>query len=194
MRGNRRVMEKIVGLVIAIAFVCLAAPGNAQEIVTDEMLASADITKGKTTFLRCRACHTLAEGDRDRVGPNLWGLFDSEVGFREEFKYSQALQDADFTWTPDKLNGWLAKPKDFLPNNKMAFVGLNREQDRINLIVYLMEQTKAADDVTSQTDETGDSGSESDEGQSENMPAESTEGDDGETSETGSDESESAEQ
>lgn len=187
-------MKKIVGLVIAIAFVCLAAPGNAQEIVTDEMLANADITKGKRTFLRCRACHTLAEGERDKVGPNLWGLFGNEAGFREEFNYSQALQDADFIWTPDKLSQWLAKPKDFLPNNKMAFVGLNREEDRINLIAYLMEETKAADDITSQTDEIDDSGSESDEGQSENMPAESTEGDDGETSENDSDEDESTEQ
>jgi len=89
------------------------------------------------------------------------------VGTREEFNYSQALQDADFIWTPDKLNEWLTKPKDFLPDNKMAFVGLNREQDRINLIAYLIQETQAA---------------------------ESTEGDDGDTSEDASDQSESAEQ
>ena len=160
-------MKKIVDLVIAIAFVCLVSPGNAQEIVTDEILASADIANGKRTYLRCRACHTLAEGERHKVGPNLWGLFGSEVGTQEEFNYSQALQDADFIWTPDKLNEWLTKPKDFLPDNKMAFVGLNREQDRINLIAYLIQETQAA---------------------------ESTEGDNSDTSEDASDQGESAEQ
>ncbi len=159
-------MKKIVDLAIAIAFVCLITPGNAQEVITDEVLASADVANGKRTFLRCRACHTLAEDERHKVGPNLWGLFGSEVGAREDFNYSQALLDADFIWTPDKLNDWLIKPKDFLPDNKMAFVGLNREQDRINLIAHLIQETQAA------------------------AP---TEGDSGDTSEDASDQSESTE-
>ncbi len=157
-------MKKLVGLVIVMAFTWLSGPAAAQEVLTDEILASADLEKGKRTFLRCRACHTLAEGERDKIGPNLWGIFGREAGTKEGFKYSQALQAADFVWTADKLNEWLAKPKDFLPGNNMAFVGLNREADRISLIAYLVRETASTEEAEDEAAENATDTTDTDEG------------------------------
>ncbi len=127
----------------ALFCVLFGSMAAAQETITPEMLAAADETKGKRVFLRCRSCHTLEEGGRNLTGPNLWGVFGRKVGGLEGYRYSNAVLAADFIWTPDKLNEWLLKPKDFLPGNKMSFVGLPKEQDRVNLIYYLQVQTGA---------------------------------------------------
>ena len=118
-----------------------ALPAMGQDVVTDEQLLAADLKKGQRAFLRCRACHTLGEDERNKVGPNLWEIFGNEIGVRDDFNYSKVLREADLVWTADLLNEWLIKPKDFLPGNKMAFVGLPREQQRVDLIAYLMRET-----------------------------------------------------
>ncbi len=128
-------------LIAGISAYILAVPAYAQEVITGEQIAAADLKKGKRVFLRCQACHTLGEGERDKQGPNLWGLFSRKAGEHEGYKYSPAMEQADFEWTPDKMNEWLHNPRTFLPGNKMAFAGLPKEQDRINLIAFLIKET-----------------------------------------------------
>ena len=185
-------MKKLVGLVMAIAFTWLSGPAAAQEVLTDEILANADLDKGQRTFLRCRACHTLAEGERDKIGPNLWGIFGREAGTKEGFKYSQALQTADFVWTADKLNEWLTKPKDFLPGNNMAFVGIPREADRISLIAYLVRETQTVIGDAEEGDETTDAAPDGADDQTTDTSSASTEETEDEAAENASDEGDTA--
>lgn len=100
-----------------------------------------DLENGRRVFARCRSCHTLPEGGMDMTGPNLWGLFGRQVGSREGFRYSEAVQAADFTWDAERLDGWLSGPRDFLPGNRMAFAGVPDETDRRDLIAYLKVET-----------------------------------------------------
>lgn len=139
-----------VQLVLAGAFTCLTAVpfAAAQEVITDEMVANADLSKGKRVFLRCRSCHNVAEGEPHKQGPNLHGLFGRKVGSVDDFTmYSDALKTADFVWTPDKLDAWLQSPREFLPGNRMSFVGLPKADDRINLIGYLVSEAGGAPDA-----------------------------------------------
>lgn len=106
--------------------------------------AQGDATKGQRLFNRCKACHNLTATARRRIGPNLDSLFGRQAGSRDGFKYSKALQEADFVWTEQNLNDWLAQPRTFLPGNKMAFAGLRKEQDRKDLMAYLREATVEA--------------------------------------------------
>lgn len=108
-----------------------------------EPWAGADIEAGRRAFRVCQTCHTLREGDRHMVGPNLYGLFSRNVGEAEDFRYSTALQEADFAWTPEQLNEWLANPRDFLPGNRMSFAGLRDEETRADVIAYLAVETHA---------------------------------------------------
>ena len=108
-----------------------------------ELLASADVDQGKRLYLQCRACHSLEEGGINKVGPNLYGFFGKPAGQVRGFVYSDALKESGIVWTPETLDQWLSRPSEFLPGNRMVFVGVRRPTDRASLIAYLQQQTVA---------------------------------------------------
>jgi cytochrome c len=109
----------------------------------EELLAAADVDQGKRLYLQCRACHSLEKGGINKVGPNLYGFFGQAAGQAEDFAYSDALQESEIVWTPETLDRWLARPSEFLPGNRMVFVGVRRPTDRASLIAYLQQKTGA---------------------------------------------------
>jgi cytochrome c len=102
---------------------------------------AADYAAGQRVFAQCRACHTIEEGGPNRVGPNLHAVFGREIGSVSGFTYSQAVQDANFTWDASHLDQWLQNPQTFLPGNRMAFAGVRTETQRRDVIAYLMIET-----------------------------------------------------
>ena len=106
-----------------------------------EPYASANLDNGRRLFRRCASCHTLGADDRHLVGPNLHGMFGRQVGEAEGFRFSRALEQADFVWTKAELDQWLANPRTYLPGNRMSFAGLRDESDRNDLIAFLAVET-----------------------------------------------------
>lgn len=121
-----------------------AAPADASQTVADRM-AGADATRGRTLFLQCRACHSLAEGEPHKVGPNLHGMFGRGPGLAPGFPYSDALAGADLVWTPETLDTWIERPSEMVPGNKMVFIGIRNPADRADLIAYLQAETGAVE-------------------------------------------------
>lgn len=118
-----------------------AGNGSSQFADLPAPYASADYATGKRVFKQCSTCHTLDEGGPAVLGPNLHGVFGREAGAKEGFGYSKALQEADFVWTPEKLDEWLTNPRKFLPGNRMSFSGVRRPDDRTAVIAYIMAET-----------------------------------------------------
>jgi cytochrome c len=104
---------------------------------------AADLENGKSQFAKCKACHSLITAEGNRIGPNLHGVFDRDTASAPKFRYSPALKDfAEPRWTPELIDHWLANPKTFLPGNGMFFDGIAREDDRRDIIAFLLIETR----------------------------------------------------
>jgi cytochrome c len=101
------------------------------------LLASANVENGKAKFRLCAACHTPAEGGKNLIGPNLWNIVNRPRAAADGFSYSPALKGKGGTWTYEDLNSFIANPKQYLPQTKMAFTGLPKPEDRADVIAYL---------------------------------------------------------
>ena len=101
-----------------------------------------DLAAGEKVFKKCKACHQVGEGAKKKVGPVLNNVIGAKAGAGEGFKYSAAMVEAGangMIWTEENLQGYLEKPRTFIPKNKMAFAGLKKPEDRVNVIVYLKQ-------------------------------------------------------
>jgi cytochrome c len=98
------------------------------------------VSKGKKVFKKCKSCHQIGDGAKNRSGPLLTGIVGKPVGSVSGFKYSKAFKKAKndgVVWTEEELSKFLAKPKAYLKGTKMAFAGLKKEKDSDAIIEYL---------------------------------------------------------
>ena len=105
------------------------------------LLAMGDLAHGEKVFKKCTACHQIAAGGKNMIGPNLWGVIGRTSGSISDYKYSKALSNYGKVWTFEELNGYLIKPAKWIKGTKMAFAGLRKEKDRASVIKYLNQNT-----------------------------------------------------
>ncbi|MBT4108905.1 MAG: cytochrome c family protein [Pelagibacterales bacterium] len=101
---------------------------------------AGDAAAGKKVFNKCKACHGIDEGGKNKLGPNLWNIVGSPIAAKEGYKYSKgmiAYAGEAGNWNDENLDIWLKKPKDLVRKTKMIFPGLKKEADRQNIIAYL---------------------------------------------------------
>lgn len=98
------------------------------------------VAAGEKLFAKCKACHMIGEGAKNRVGPVLNGIVGREAGTRDGYQYSPAMIESGITWDADNLEAFLSDPKGFLPGNKMSFPGVKKPEDIAGIIAYLRAQ------------------------------------------------------
>ena len=105
------------------------------------LLASASVADGEKVFKKCAACHSIAKGGGNKIGPALWGVLGRQAGSVSDYKYSKAMATYGKVWSFEEMNGFLIKPKDWIKGTKMSFAGLKSKNDRVAVILYMNEKT-----------------------------------------------------
>jgi cytochrome c len=134
-------MKLVSTLGLAALLGTLAAPALAQE---------GDPAAGQRVFNQCRACHIVDANRPSRpTGPNLYGVVGREIASREDYAqrpgYSDAflaLKEEGFTWTEENLRAYLADPQGFIDGGRMAFAGLNSEEQINDVIAYIEQESQ----------------------------------------------------
>lgn len=104
-------------------------------------LAKGDAAKGEAIFAKCKACHTVAQGGANGIGPNLWGIVGvAQAAGHGGFAYSDALKAKGGKWDFASLDEWLTSPAKYATGTKMSFAGIGDAQQRADVILYLNAQ------------------------------------------------------
>ncbi len=121
----------------ATAPVAEAAAPAAELPPIGPLLAAADPVKGQQVAKACAACHDFTKDGPNKVGPNLWGVVGRARGAVAGYAYSMAMKTVGGEWTAEHLNAYLAKPRQAIPGNKMAYPGMAKLEDRAAVIAFL---------------------------------------------------------
>ena len=98
------------------------------------------VAAGQVAFKKCKACHQVGDGARNKVGPHLNGIFGRAAGAVDGFRYSRAMNAANsdgLIWAEAELTAFLRKPRAFLKGTKMTFSGFKSDQDIRAIMAYL---------------------------------------------------------
>jgi nitrite reductase (NO-forming) len=98
---------------------------------------AGDPQAGRLVYRKCQACHSLEPG-KNMVGPSLAGIVGKKAASQPNFNYSPAMQASGVTWDATSLDRYLSDPQKTIPGNRMPFPGLKTQNERKDVIAYLV--------------------------------------------------------
>lgn len=130
----------------AIAVAEEAEGGGAQaELPPDwgTVIPAADTAAGQAVFAKCTSCHNADPGGANGTGPGLFGVVGRKPASHAGFAYSPAMTDyagQHPVWTWEELDAFIKAPQKHVAGTKMTFVGVKKQEDRVNLIAWMAQQ------------------------------------------------------
>jgi len=129
-------MIQLKHMILGVLFACLA------HVAAADHAGDGDTARGEKVFKKCRSCHKVGEGAKNRVGPHLNGIFQRAAGSVEGFRYSKSMLRAGadgLIWDHQTLDIYLTNPKSLISKTRMNFRGLKDGQDRADVMAYLRQ-------------------------------------------------------
>ena len=114
-----------------------SASSSAGVVDIKAFLALGTLEHGQKVFKKCSACHVVAKGGKNKIGPVLYGVLGKKSASIKDYKYSKALVAHGKVWSFAEMNSYLIKPQAHIKGTKMAFAGLKSEKDRASVILYM---------------------------------------------------------
>jgi len=115
---------------------------NSEPVNIMALFSSTSTVDGAKVFKKtCSACHSIAQGGGNKIGPALWGVLGKQAGSISDYKYSKAMVEYGKPWSFEEMNGFLTKPKEWVKGTKMSFAGLKNAKDRAAVILYMNTET-----------------------------------------------------
>jgi cytochrome c len=115
-------------VVAAVAFAAMAQAAQAQ-----------DMAAGEQSFKKCLPCHSVGEGAKNKVGPELNGLDGRHSGTAAGYSYSAANKNSGIVWSEATFKEYIKDPRAKIPGTKMIFPGIKNEKEADNLWAYLKQ-------------------------------------------------------
>ena len=120
------------------ALVVIAASSLASAALAQDA-GKGDPAAGKTSFNKCLACHSIGEGAKNKVGPELNGLDGRKSGTAPDYSYSDANKNSGITWNEAAFKEYIKDPKAKVPGTKMIFPGIKNEKEINDLWAYISQ-------------------------------------------------------
>src|SRR3954451_10935395 len=101
--------------------------------------SAQDVAAGENSFKKCLPCHSVGEGAKNKVGPELNGLDGRKAGSAPDYNYTDANKNSGITWNEAVFKEYITNPRAKIPGTKMVFAGISSENERNNLWAYLKQ-------------------------------------------------------
>jgi cytochrome c len=96
-----------------------------------------DAHHGEEIYQECAGCHSMTD---NVIGPRHCGVVGRKAGSVKDYpSYTDVMKDSGITWTPEKLDEFLASPLSYLSGTAMGFAGIGDAQHRADVIAYLQQ-------------------------------------------------------
>jgi len=132
---------KVEGVELALSSDVTTEVKEVVQLDIKEILALGNLAHGEKVFKKCSACHLVAKGGKNKIGPALYGIVGKDSAVSEGYSYSKAMKAHGKSWSFEELNAYLLKPQSYIKGTKMAFAGLRKDKDRASVILYLNSQS-----------------------------------------------------
>ena len=109
---------------------------------TSSIVLAQDVAAGKISFNKCMACHSIGEGAKNKVGPELNGLDGRKSGTAPGYNYSDANKNSGITWNEAQFKEYIKDPKAKIPGTKMPFAGIKNEKEVNDLWAFVSQYDK----------------------------------------------------
>ena len=116
--------------IVAAAAVLAAVAQNVQ---------AQDVAAGETSFKKCFPCHSVGEGAKNKVGPELNSLDGRKSGTAADYSYSDANKNSGIIWSEAVFKDYIKDPRAKIPGTKMIFPGIKNETEAGDLWAYLKQ-------------------------------------------------------
>ena len=101
--------------------------------------SAQDVAAGEQSFKKCLPCHSVGEGAKNKVGPELNGMDGRKAGTADGFNYTEANKNSGITWNESVFKEYIKDPRAKIPGTKMVFAGIKNEEEVNNLWAYLKQ-------------------------------------------------------
>src|ERR1039458_244397 len=98
-----------------------------------------DLAAGEQSFKKCLPCHSIGEGAKNKVGPQLNGIDGRKSGTAPDYNYSDANKNSGITWNEAAFKDYIKDPRAKIPGTKMIFPGIKNEKESGDLWAYLKQ-------------------------------------------------------